>query len=105
MRNREFKLAQAATQKILPSIAGNRIERRTPALFNPATGAKVITPKLDKKIRKALRSAARRIAFLLYLRDVFLSLCKLAVEIKQVRLHASRYFVRCLQNLIAGGHG
>ena len=97
-------MAQAAMQKILPSIAGSRIERRTPALFNPATGTKVITPELDGKIRKALRSAARRIAFHLYLRYVFLSLCKLAVEIKQVRLHASRYFVRCLQNLVADGH-
>ena len=66
-------MAQAATPKILPSIAESRIERRTPALFNPATGTRVITPELDRKIRKALRSAARRIAFHLYLRYVFLS--------------------------------
>lgn len=97
-------MAEAAVQKTPPSIAGSRIERRTPAFFNPAPGTKVITSELDGKIRKALRSTTRRIAFHLYLRYVFLSLCKPAVEIKQVCLHASRYFIRCLQNLIADGH-
>jgi hypothetical protein len=46
-------------QKILPSIAENRIERRASTLFNPATGTKIITPEFDRKIRKAFGGAAR----------------------------------------------
>jgi hypothetical protein len=55
-------------EKIFSVIAGDRRKGASRFAFDPATGTLIITPELDRKIRKALGRAARRVAFRLKVR-------------------------------------
>jgi hypothetical protein len=70
------------TKKILsPRTAADRRKGASRFVFDPATGALVVDPNLDLKIRKALTRAARRIAFRQQLRLPVLYFRQLALEI------------------------
>ena len=63
MGNQEFVSALWAAVKVIARIARDMPEGRQTAFFYPAAGTKMTTPALNRKIRKALRSEPRRIAF------------------------------------------
>jgi hypothetical protein len=79
---------------------------RTRFTFDPATGALVVTPELDRKIRKALKRAARSIAFRLclsypriYLNLSLLKVRKLFIKGRIARLHILRFLAGDLLKL------
>jgi hypothetical protein len=104
MGNQELVLAHWATEQVIASFARDVPEGRLTAPFDPAAGTKKTIPALNRKIRKALWSEARRIAFRLCLRYLLLSLRKTALNIRQASLNARRYFLRCLSNAVVDGH-
>jgi hypothetical protein len=74
MGNQELVLAHWATEQVIASFARDVPEGRLTAPFDPAAGTKKTIPALNRKIRKALRSEARR------------------------------YFLRCRSNAVVDGH-
>ena len=83
MRNPEFVFADRAAENFIARIARNVPEWRQTAFFDPAARTKIIAPAFNRKIRKPLRSKARRIVFRLYLRYLLLSLGKAALDMRQ----------------------
>ena len=65
----------------------------------------VISPELDRKIRKALWRAAYLIAFRLYLRLPGIYFRLFAIELQKTRVHVLRYLNRHLLELIESTHG
>jgi hypothetical protein len=104
MGNQEFVFAHWAAVKVIARIARDVPEGRQTAFFDPAARTKRMTLGLNRKIRKALRSEARRIVFRLYLRYLFLSFRKTALDIRQALLNARCHFLRCLPNAVMDGH-
>jgi hypothetical protein len=96
--------AQGAPEYIVSRLAGNGGDGRPLAFFDPTPGTKVITPDLDRKIRKALRRAARQIALRLFFRSLLLKPSNFAVELRYARLKAIRYFYGCLLKLLKYAH-
>jgi hypothetical protein len=97
--------AQGASEYIVSRLAGDRDDGRPLAFFDPTSGTKVITPDLDRKIRKALRRAARQIALHLFFRSLLLKPGHFVVELRYARLKATRYLYGCLLKLFEHAHG
>ena len=104
MRNPEFVFADRAAENFIARIARNVPEWRQTAFFDPAARTKIIAPAFNRKIRKPLRSKARRIVFRLYLRYLLLSLGKAALDMRQALFSTRCYFLRCLPHVVADGH-
>src|ERR1039458_6011395 len=66
-RNGEIKLAHVAPEKVLiGSSPAYGLKARSSFVFDPATGALIVDPDLDLKIRKAIMGEVRRIKYRLY---------------------------------------
>jgi hypothetical protein len=100
----DFKLTERTAEQVIAGLARDRFDGRPFALLNPTAGTKIITPGLDRKIRKALRRAAYRITFFLYLRLPILYVRKLALEVRKSRNHAMRYFLGHLAKFVEQSH-
>lgn len=85
-------MAQGATEAV--GIAGDGLERRPLSHRDPTMGAKVITPELDRKIRKALAREVRLIDLSLKCHLALLYLSKLFLEARSALLHVVEYLYR-----------
>jgi hypothetical protein len=66
--DRKLRSAFVASKEIfLPRSSAHRAQSRTRFAFDPTTGALIVDPDLDLKIRKALLGEARSITRRLYL--------------------------------------
>jgi hypothetical protein len=101
--NGDFELTDRTTEQIVPGLTGNWSNDRLLA-FGPTVGTKVITPELDRKVRKALQREVRRIKIRLKLRLLGLYICKFALEFRKFRNHAMRYFVGHLAKFVDQSH-
>jgi len=76
--------------------SGPTLHPRSGFLLDPATGALVVSPNLDRKIRKALMREVRRMRYALYLLKARLYLetlwLKGARAVLQMRDHCARHF-------------
>ena len=76
------------------------------ASSHPTIGAQVIGPVLDRKICKALKRSARKIAFRLFLRFLLLDLGYLSIKVRYAFLRSARDFIRLLSEVIENArHG
>ena len=62
--------------------------------LDPATGALIVSPTLDRKVRKALRREARRMVCHLYLTKAQLDAESLWLKGKRALLHLAERFSR-----------
>ena len=73
-------------------------------MFDPTTGALIITPDRDLKIRKALRREARRIAFGLRLRKPLFEIKYFVLKARYAFLKLRRNVARDAAKLISRRH-
>ena len=78
--------------------APDRNQGRFRFTFDPATGALVVSPDLDMKIRQAILGEARRVKYRLYLSLPLLHLEKLWLECASLSLKAVSNFRGYLRN-------
>jgi hypothetical protein len=85
-------IAGTATETVQPLsfVAADRIKDAVHAKFDPTSGALIISPDLDLKIRKALTRAARQIALRQQLCLPILYFRYLALEVRRVVLLMQR---------------
>lgn len=95
----EFEAAFSAPEQIATIGSGERAQGRPDAGFNPALRTLVITPDLDLKIRKALKRAARRLAFRALLRYLRFQIEYLALKSRLAVLRVLRKFAGKLAEL------
>jgi hypothetical protein len=74
--NREIRTASVASKNILPISARNGRQRKSNFITNPATGALIVSPDLDLKIRNSLMAEAKRIQRGLFFRRLRLQIEK-----------------------------
>jgi hypothetical protein len=80
-RDGEGRIAVVAPEKVFGvGPASDRPQRRSLFQHDPATGALVVRPDLDLKIRKALMAEAKRIQHGLLLRYLRLQIAKFALQ-------------------------
>ena len=90
--DREIIPTFAASKEILvPRAAPDRGQGSLRFTFDPTTGALIVSPDLDLKIRKSLTRAARQIAFRLFLRRCRFEVEYLALKMRYARLRLLRY--------------
>jgi hypothetical protein len=82
--------AGSAAKRILGIRPRDAVQGRSGFTFDPATGALKISPDLDRKIRKTLRRAARRITFRLLLRQPRFEIEHLALKVRHAGLRLFR---------------
>jgi len=100
----KFVSACTAAKEIVLGIAGNRRQVRSRFVFDPATGALIVSPELDFKIRKSLRRAARRIARRARLRQLRFEIKYSALKVRLSALYRLRNLRRVLLKLSFGRH-
>lgn len=105
MIDRDFSLAQRATEIVVSGSAWDGPERRSLALCHPTGRTEVISAELDRKIRKALWRAAYLVAFRLYLRLPGIYFRLILVQLSRPKLKALRYFHGHLADLLYRVHG
>lgn len=96
----EDPLAVTAPEDIVGSAARRGLKRTPQTAFDPASGALYITPERDLEIRKAVRRAARKIAFRLYLLSLRLHFRYLTLKARCACLKILRDFCRYFQKLM-----
>jgi len=93
--NDQFKTARAARKDILPAVsAGARKKSGSDFSFDPASGALVVVPDYDFKIRKALQREVRILKRALLFRYFCLQLDYLAFE---MRCASAKIICDCLR--------
>jgi hypothetical protein len=96
----DFKITERTSEKVVFCLASDGGDRRHLAFLDPTTGTKVISPALDRKIRKALWRVAYRLTFLLYLRLLGLYVRELVLQSNEACNHVARYFFSQLTDRI-----
>ena len=88
---RKFLAADTTPEAVFPRASAKGLQRRSRFTFDPATGALIVTPDLDREIRKAIMRTVRRLKFRLYLRSARLQAIKLKLKIIRALLHFVGY--------------
>jgi hypothetical protein len=96
--------ANPALEDVVGGVAGNTAQGRPRPMLDPATGTRVISPERDRQIQKALRRAARHIAFRLFLRYPRLQFEYLALKLRYAVLRLRRYLAGGAFKRFFGGH-
>jgi hypothetical protein len=92
-------------EKIFPTgSAADGRKNRLRFVFDPATGALIVSPDLDLKIRKAIMGEARRLTYRLYFLQARLYPELLWLKCRRMTLQARRYFFGYFQNLRPDRH-
>ena len=105
-RNCEFIMASATSEKIfVASAAANRDQSGSRFVFDPTTGALIVSPDLDLKICNAFTGEVCRMKLRLYRDLAGLYLSKFALQSKGAVLCIARKFERYLLDLGRDGHG
>jgi hypothetical protein len=105
-RNCEFIMASATSEKIfVASAAANRDQSGSRFVFDPTTGALIVSPDLDLKICNAFTREVCRMKLRLYRGLAGLYLSKFALQSKDAVLCIARKFERYLLDLGRDGHG
>jgi hypothetical protein len=97
-------MTDIAPKKIVVRLTRNGPQRRNRISIDPATGACVISPDLDRIIRKALKRAARHIALRLYLHSFDLKRRELAIKLRYALLSGFREVCRVVFELMRNTH-
>lgn len=92
--NGDLAVACLAAKKIIGGgVVTDRGQRRSRFTFDPTTGALVVSPDLDLKIRKALSREVRRIKVSLFLRQFRLKIEYLTLKARCTLLRMRRYLL------------
>jgi hypothetical protein len=102
--DQQFETAIPTFKDVASGGALDGAHRRLLAVDDPATGTCVISPELDRKIQKALKRAARGIAFRLLLRLPLLEFECYLLKLRYVTLDFRRYPVRSAFKRFFDGH-
>lgn len=104
-RDHKFLIASNASEKIISRrAAANGSQNRSFTTIDPATGALIIDPAFDDKIRQALRRKARRIALRFYLRYLRFQIEYLALKARYASLRIRRHLACKLIELRVNVH-
>jgi hypothetical protein len=98
-------MPELTTENIVACVARVRSERRGVAAFDPTSGALIVSPDLDLKIRRSLEREVRRLKFGLFLQC---DLCRFEVFFAKVRcalLRVRGYLVGYSGQFAFEGHG
>jgi hypothetical protein len=105
-RNCEFIMASATSEKIfVASAAANRDQSGSRFVFDPTTGALIVSPDLYLKICNAFTREVCRMKLRLYRDLAGLYLSKFTLQSKGAVLCIARKFERYLLDLGRDGHG
>jgi hypothetical protein len=98
-------LAPSATKEIPVSCAGNGAQRGVHPVFDPATGALIVSAYLNPKIRKALVGEVRRMKPRLDLRLLSLDLRQLLFNFRRLGVLFNGQLAGDYSDFVGGGHG
>jgi len=105
-RNCEFIMASVTSEKIfVASAAANRDKSGSRFVFDPTTGALIVSPDLDLKICNAFAREVCRMKLRLYRDLAGFYLSKFALQSKGAVLCIARKFERYLLDLGRDRHG